>query len=85
MDNNYFKENELNDWELLRAFNEKTHLFDELTPTKEKHHSDGSGYTVNKLGEKRNFNIELKDRKQVLLDNGVISGTTDKRATFSSC
>jgi len=82
MDNNYFKENELNDWELLQAFNEKTHLFDELTPTKVKHHTDGTGYTVTRLGDTRYWNIELKYRNLNLMEDGRISGATDKGSFF---
>lgn len=78
MNNEYFKEQEKNDWETLEAFNQQTHLFDDLTPSNKKHHSDGTGYTVNRFGEKRNFNIELKNRNQILLDNGIISGSTEK-------
>ncbi len=78
MDNKYFEEQEKNCWYKLEEFNNEYHIFTDIDRQIKKHHSDGSGYTVNKLGEKRNFNIELKDRKQVLLDNGVISGTTDK-------
>ena len=82
MDKNFFETNEENDWKKLEEFNNKTHLFDYIEPLKEKHHTDASGYTVNKLGEKRRFNIELKNRNLNLLDDGRISGSTDKGSFF---
>lgn len=72
----------MNDWELLKQFNEKTKLFDELTPTKEKHHTDVSGYTVTKFGDTKYWNIELKYRNLNLLDDGRISGATEKGSFF---
>ena len=78
MQSNYFSENEEVDWKKLEEFNEKTHLFDHLKPTEVKHHTDGTGYTTNKFGETRYFNIELKNRNLNLLDNGKISGCTEK-------
>lgn len=82
MQSNYFSENEEVDWKKLEEFNEKTHLFDHLEPTEVKHHTDGTGYTTNKFGETRYFNIELKNRNLNLLDNGKISGATDKGSFF---
>lgn len=82
MDKRFFEENEENDWKKLEEFNNKTHLFDHIEPTQEKHHTDASGYTVNKFGEKRYFSIELKNRNLNLLDDGRISGSTDKGSFF---
>lgn len=76
----FFSENESNDWELLLDLNEKTHIFDELTPSIRKHHTDGTGYTITKLGTTKEWNIELKSRNLILTDNGKISGCTDKGA-----
>lgn len=76
MDNNskYFVENEDLDLKKLEELNAKAHLFTEITPSKVKHYTDATGYTVNGLGEIRYFNIELKNRNQVLLQDGRISG-----------
>ena len=82
MDKEYFENNEERDWELLQAFNEKTGLFDELTKANEKHYTDASGYTVNKLGDIRKWNIELKYRNLNLLDDGRISGATERGSFF---
>lgn len=71
---NYFETNEKRDWERLIEFNCKTHLFDHIEQTNEKHHTDATGYSTNKLGETRLFNIELKNRNLNLLDDGRISG-----------
>ena len=73
-----FKENEANDWKLFENFNEITGLFTHIKRAEEKFHTDGTGYTTNKFGETRYFNIELKYRNLNLLDNGKISGATEK-------
>ena len=73
-----FKENEANDWKLFENFNEITGLFSHIKRAEEKFHTDGTGYTTNKFGETRYFNIELKYRNLNLLDNGKISGATEK-------
>lgn len=78
MDKQFFEDSEQKCWDNLEKFNGEYHIFSEIDRTIKKHHSDGSGYTVNKLGEKRNFNLELKNRNQVLMDNGVVSGATEK-------
>lgn len=82
MKSNYFSENEEVDWQKLEEFNSKTHLFDHLSQTEVKHHTDGTGYTTTKLGETRYFNIELKNRNLNLMDDGRISGATDKGSFF---
>jgi len=76
MDNNskYFVENEDLDLKKLEELNAKAHLFTEITPSKVKHYTDATGYTTNGFGETRYFNIELKNRNQVLLQDGRISG-----------
>lgn len=78
MDNKYFKESEDKCWNKLLQFNEEYSIFNEVERAVDKWHSDGTGETVNKLGEKRKFNLELKTRNQILLDNGIVSGSTDK-------
>lgn len=69
MDKKYFEENEEEDLKKLIDFNEKAHIFYSITPSKVKHHTDASGYTAD-----RYFNIELKNRNQILLSDGRISG-----------
>ena len=66
---NYFEENEKNDLRKLFELNEKAHIFKEVTPSKEKHYTDATGFTADRL-----FNIELKNRNQILLRDGRISG-----------
>lgn len=78
----YFEKNELNDWKLLEEFNNATGLFDELKQTDEKHYTDVTGYTTNKLGEKKYWNIELKYRNLNLMEDGRISGATAKGDFF---
>lgn len=76
MDKDYFDTNENNDFKLLCDFNEHTHLFSNISPSKYSHFSDATGMTITKLGEKRKFNIEIKKRNAVLLKSGKVSGTT---------
>lgn len=71
---NYFETNEREDMKLLYDFNLHTNLFTNLSPLEKYNHADASAYTVTRLGEERKFNIELKRRNVVLLDNGQISG-----------
>lgn len=78
MYNNEFEISEEKCWEQLEEFNNVYHLFNEISRTPVKYHTDGTGYTTNKLGETRYFNIELKSRNQIYLDGGIISGATDK-------
>lgn len=66
---NYFEENEKNDLRKLFELNEKAHIFSTITPSKEKHYTDATGFTADRL-----FNIELKNRNQILLKDGRISG-----------
>lgn len=77
MNDNYFNVNEKKDWELLEQFNAKTGLFNEIKQAEVKYHTDGTGYTVTKLGETKYWNIELKFRNLNLL-NDKISGATSK-------
>lgn len=67
----YFSENESNDIEKLIKFNEKAHIFEHIKETEIKHYTDATGYSMDRI-----FNIELKNRNQVLLTNGKISGCT---------
>lgn len=69
MEINYFSENEKEDLKKLKELNEKAHIFNSITPAKEKHHVDASGTSMD-----RQFNIELKNRNQLLLKDGRISG-----------
>jgi hypothetical protein len=68
---NFFEENEAKDLQKLIEFNEKAHIFNEIKETEIKHYTDATGYSMDRL-----FNIELKSRNQVLLENGKISGCT---------
>lgn len=68
-DKKYFEENEKEDLKKLIELNEKAHIFTSITPSKEKHYTDATGYTAD-----RQFNIELKNRNQLLLNDGRISG-----------
>ena len=70
----FFDDSEKQCWDLLEKFNESTHIFDELTKSVKKHHTDGTGYTTTSIGESRYFNIELKKRNIILTDDGHISG-----------
>ena len=78
MNKEYFENNELNDWDLLEQFNLVTELFTHIKQSEVKHHTDGTGFTTNGMGETRYFNIELKFRNLNLLDDGRISGATEK-------
>lgn len=77
MDKDFFRKSEKECWDNLIKFQNDYNVFADITRTADKHHADATGYTVNKLGEKRNFNIELKNRNQILLDNGAVSGTNE--------
>lgn len=79
---NFFDENEKVDIQKLEEFNRITKLFDYIEATPVKHHTDASGYTINKFGETRKFNIELKNRNLNLLSDGRISGCTSKGESF---
>ena len=84
MDKNYFETNEENDFEKLMAFNEATGIFDEIGKTSHKYHTDATATTTNKLGETRYWNIELKDRNLNLLEDGRISGATEKGTFYDN-
>lgn len=57
MNENYFKENEKNDLQLLYEFNEKYKLFDAIVPAKEKEQYDAIAWHGT-----RTFAVELKHR-----------------------
>ena len=82
MDNQYFKESEERCWELLNEFNQHTKLFNNIERTKEKECIDVTGASINKLGEERKYGIELKNRNLNLMDDGRISGATDKGSFY---
>lgn len=82
MDNEFFKSNELKDITKLKAFNKITGLFDEIGETEVKYHTDATATTTTKLGETKYWNIELKDRNLNLMEDGRISGATDKGSFF---
>ena len=73
----YFENNEEHDLKRLIEFNEKAHIFESITPSKIKHYSDATGYSADRI-----FNIELKNRNQVLLSNGKISGCTQNGKSY---
>ena len=70
-DKEYFENNEEQDLKKLIEFNEKAHIFEHIKESEIKHYSDATGYSADRI-----FNIELKNRNQVLLTNGKISGCT---------
>lgn len=74
MDKYFFENSEEECWANLVKFQEEYNVFSDITRTKGKWYSDSTGYTINKLGEIRKFNIEIKNRKQILLDDGTVSG-----------
>ena len=78
MKQEFFNENEEKDFEKLKVFNQATGIFDEIGQTNHKYHTDATATTTNKLGETRYWNIELKDRNLNLMEDGRISGATDK-------
>lgn len=78
MNKEYFESNELKDLTKLKAFNKVTGIFDELGETEVKYHTDATATTTNKFGETRKWNIELKFRNLNLMDDGRISGSTDR-------
>ena len=84
MDKQFFDKNEENDFEKLLAFNEATGIFDSIGATQQKYHTDATASTTNKFGETRYWNIELKDRNLNLLEDGRISGATDKGTFFDT-
>lgn len=73
----YFQENETNDIEKLTDFNRKAHIFEHIKQSEEKHYTDATGYSMD-----RKFNIELKNRNQILLKNGKISGCTQNGKSY---
>lgn len=69
MDTNYFNESEATAFDKLEAFNEIIKAFEGIERMKKGWHSDATGKTKN-----GRYNIELKDREILLMDNGKISG-----------
>lgn len=84
MDKEYFKKSEVNGWDLLEKFNDATGIFDEIKNSSfnesgtTKESIDGTGYTITKFGDTKYWNIEVKTRNLNLMENGQISGCTDK-------
>ena len=74
MNKNYFEQKENENWKLLLDFNEHTHVFDEIGRMPQYYHTDATGSTINKFGEERKFNIELKMRDVTLLKSGKFQG-----------
>lgn len=70
MNKDFFDKNEKNGFKYLKAFNDVVHLFPEVIKTPEKHPYDASATTK---GDKT-FNIEIKIRNQILLDDLRVSG-----------
>lgn len=81
---NYFDTNEVKDYALLEAFNDKTNVFDKVAQAPVKYYIDASAHTLTKLGEERVFSIELKNRNQVLLDDLTVSGVTREGKTYTA-
>lgn len=81
---NYFDVNEVKDYALLEAFNDKTNVFNEVAQAPVKYYIDASAHTLTKLGEERIFSIELKNRNQVLLDDLTVSGVTRDGKTYTA-
>lgn len=69
MDKDFFDRNEKNGFKFLKAFNDEVHLFPEVYKTPERHHYDASATTNSKT-----YNIEIKIRNQILLDDLRVSG-----------
>lgn len=69
MDKQFFDKNEETDFEKFIAFNDKLNMFEGVEKMKKGWHSDATGRTKTKK-----YNIELKDRGILLLDDGRISG-----------
>jgi len=82
MDKEFFEKNELKDITKLKAFNKATGIFDEIGETEVKYHTDATATTTTKLGETKHWNIELKDRNLNLMNDGRISGATDRGSFF---
>lgn len=74
MDKKYFEDKENENWELLKDFNQQTNLFTEIGRMNTYYHSDATGKTINRFGEERKFNIELKIRNATLTQSGHFRG-----------
>lgn len=72
----FFDKNEERGMKLLYNFNLHTNLFSGLDKSPYSHYSDATGYTVSRMGEKRKFNIEIKQRNAILTNDGKVSGKT---------
>lgn len=73
MDKNFFNRNENKGYAKLNDFNDDVKLFSTLDRTPEKHPYDASATTNNGNA----YNIEIKIRNQILLDDGRVSGHSD--------
>lgn len=73
MDKSYFNRNENNGYNKLNEFNNETKLFSTLDRTPEKYHYDASATTNSKT-----YNIEIKLRNQILLDDLRVSGHSEQ-------
>lgn len=76
-DREFFNSNEANDLKKLNDFNNAINLFTSITPAKEKHYCDASGKTSDRI-----FNIELKNRNQIITSNGKISGCSQNGKVY---
>ena len=70
MNKQYFDYNEINDYDKLCLFNDKTGLFVGVVKMPEKHYFDASAATI----DGRDCIIELKSREAVLTDKMTVSG-----------
>lgn len=73
MDKQYFERNEKNGYQKLKEFNDIVHLFPTVDRTPKLHEYDASATTNSKT-----YNIEIKLRNQVLLDDGRVSGHSEQ-------
>lgn len=76
MDKFNFKEREQQDYQKLVNLNNKHNFFTSIQHLEDGYHCDASGYTTNKLGETREFIIELKDRNLSVTEDNTLSGTS---------
>lgn len=76
-DNAYFEEQERICHEKFTEWQDKTNFFDNTERMKKYHWSDESGTTNN-----TDFNIELKNRDQILCQSGRVSGTSKNGGVY---
>lgn len=75
---NYFNNSEESCYNKFITWQQQTRFFDEYGRFQKGHWADASGYTDEELI----YNVELKDRDQILCKSGKVSGTTYKDDTI---